>query len=154
MATSQYELKVKPKIPLIIKWCRNGLTDEEIWNRLKISKSSFYGYQHKYSEFKEIVQKNKEYCDAEVENQFYKNCLGYEYTEQALSTKKEIIYENGKKIKEVSVPIVVDIVKHKPSDVNASKYWLQNRDPENWKDNRQIDIGNKDDKPFKLEDVI
>ena len=43
MARSQYEIKVKPKLPLIAKWCRSGFTDKEIWNRLGIEKSSYYG---------------------------------------------------------------------------------------------------------------
>lgn len=154
MATSQYEKKVRPKLPLIAKWCRSGLTDKEIWNRLDIEKSSYYAYQNKFPEFKETVHKNKEFCDAEVENQFYKNCLGYEYVEQTVSTKKEVIYEDGKRVREISEPVVIDLVKHKPSETNAAKFWLQNRDPENWKEKQQIDLGNKDDKPFKLEDVI
>ena len=154
MAISQYEIKVKPKLPLIAKWCRSGFTDKEIWNRLGIEKSSYYGYQNKFPEFRDTVHKNKEYCDAEVENQFYKNCIGYEYKEQTLSTKKEVIYENGKRVKEISEPVIVEVSKFKPSETNAVKFWLQNRDPENWKDKQEIDLGNKDDKPFKLEDVL
>ena len=80
--------------------------------------------------------------------------MGYEYVEQALTTKKEVIYVDGKRVKEISEPVVVELRKHKPSETNAAKFWLQNRDPENWKEKQQIDLGNKDDKPFKLEDVI
>lgn len=148
MATNKYYKKVLPKLPLIMKWCRAGLNDLEICDRLKIKKSSYYEYKKKYPEFNEVVRKGKEYADAEVENQLYKNCIGYEYTEEVQSTKKEVIYENGKRVKEIVQPVVIELRKYRPSETNAAKFWLTNREKENWKDKQDVDISTN--KPFDV----
>ena len=44
MAKDKYLTHVQPKLFLIECWCRDGLIDEEIWNKLGISKQSFYTY--------------------------------------------------------------------------------------------------------------
>lgn len=150
-----YEKKVVPFFTLIRVWKRDGMTDEEIWTRLGIKKSAYYDYKNKHPEFKEILRFDKEMTDAEVENQALDNAKGYLYEEEQIVMKKEIFYdEQGKKTKEVSTPEIVKVTKRKLSDQQATQWWLKNRLPGKWKDKQELDLGNSDGRPFKLEDVI
>ena len=150
MANNQYPLKVKPKLCLIEKWKRYDLTDEEICNRLKIKKSSFYSYKRKYPELEQALRKGKDETNAEVENALLKSSLGYEYVEESVATRKEVIYENGKRVSEISEPVKISLKKFKPSETAAAKLWLTNRDAENWKEKNQLDIGNSSNEPIRV----
>lgn len=150
-----YETKVKPKFTLIRAWKRDDLTDIEICNKLGIKKSAFYNYKNKYPEFKEILDHDKELTDAEVENNALDNAKGYFYEEEQVFTEKEIFYDDtGKKIKEITKPRIIKVTKRKLSDQQAAQWWLKNRLPGKWKDKQELDVGNTDGRPFKLEDVI
>lgn len=70
-------------------------------------------------------------------------------------TEKEIFYDDtGKKIKEITKPRIIKVTKRKLSDQQAAQWWLKNRLPGKWKDKQELDVGNTDGRPFKLEDVI
>lgn len=71
MAKSKYESHVAPRLEEIKDWCRNGATDEQIYNRLGISRNAFYEYQKKHREFYESLKYNKEYCDGQIENALF-----------------------------------------------------------------------------------
>lgn len=71
MAKSKYESHVAPRLEEIKDWCRNGATDEQIYNRLGISRNAFYEYQKKHREFYESLKYTKEYCDGQIENALF-----------------------------------------------------------------------------------
>ena len=150
-----YEQKVVPKFALIRSWKRDGLTDEEICENLGIKKSAFYVYKNKYPDFKELLRFDRELTDAEVENQALDNAKGFFYEEEVVVMETEKFYDDeGKKIKEVTTPKVVPIKKRRLPDQHAVQWWLKNRMPGKWKDKQEIDVGNTDGRPFKLEDVL
>ena len=59
MAKSKYFTHVEPKLELIEGWAMDGLTDEQIANKLGIHISTFYDYKNKYSEFSESLKKDE-----------------------------------------------------------------------------------------------
>lgn len=156
MAKSKYYSNVEPKLDLIKQWARRGYTDKDICVNLKVSESSFYEYKKKHPELVEALAIGKEQANAMVENQALKNSLGFTYVEEVVSTKKEVLYENGKRLKEISEPVIMTLKKYKPSDQTAVKYWLNNQDSENWKEKQDINLGGQKDNPLimKLEDVL
>ena len=100
MAKCKYEEYVQPRLLEIAAWCRDGATDQEIWEALGISKDTFYTYKNKYSDFSDALKENKAIADIKVENSLNKNANGYDYEEEVVVMKKEIIYnEQGKKQK-------------------------------------------------------
>ncbi len=125
MAKSKWE-QVKNKLVLVEGWARDGLTDEQIAQNLRISQDTFYKYKKKYPEFSESLKKGKEIVDYEVENALLKKALGYTVT-----LKKEKVTKDGD---------VVEIEEevHIPADTTAQIYWLNNRKPKQWK-NKRID---------------
>lgn len=150
MAKSKYETHVLPYLEQIAAMCRNGLTDEEIYNTLKIGRESFYKYKREHAEFAESLRENKELADLKVENNLNKNANGYDYEEEVVVMKKEVFYnENGKREKEVVYPVVVPLKKHKESETKAQQFWLQNRKPKQWRNQADVNLN-----ITKLEDIL
>ena len=131
IAKSKYETDVKPRLVEIEAWKRDGLTDEQIFKNLGISRDSFYRYKDKYSEFSDALKKGKEVADIEVENALFKRAIGYKYKE-VIKEVKEI---DGKK-----TTYIKEVVKEMPGDVGAQIFWLKNRKSSKWKDKQDIDI--------------
>lgn len=131
IAKSKYETDVKPRLVEIEAWKRDGLTDEQIFKNLGISKDTFYKYKDKYTDFSDALKKGKEVADIEVENALFKRAIGYKYKE-VIKEVKEIDGKKSTYIKEV--------VKEMPGDVGAQIFWLKNRKSRKWKDKQDIDI--------------
>ena len=131
IAKSKYETDVKPRLVEIEAWKRDGLTDEQIFKNLGISRDTFYKYKEKYSDFSEAIKKGKEVADIEVENALFKRAIGYKYKEVI----KEVKDIDGKK-----TTYVKEVIKEMPGDVGAQIFWLKNRKSNKWKDKQDIDI--------------
>ena len=147
---SKYETNVEPRLLEIAAWCRDGLTDKEIAERLNISSDSFYKYKNEFTEFSDTLKETKEIADIKVENSLNKNANGYDYEEQVVVMKKEVIYnEQGKRQKEITYPVTVTVTKHKEAETKAQQFWLQNRRPSKWRNHTQVDVSIR-----KLEDIL
>ena len=131
IAKSKYETDVLPRLVEIEAWKRDGLTDEQIFKNLGISKDTFYKYKDKYADFSDALKKGKEVADIEVENALFKRAVGYKYKE-VIKEVKEI---DGKKS-----TYVKEVIKEMPGDVAAQIFWLKNRKSSKWKDKQDIDI--------------
>ena len=131
IAKSKYETDVKPRLVEIEAWKRDGLTDEQIYINLGISKQSFYKYKEKYVDFFDSLKKGKEVADIEVENALFKRAIGYKYKE-VIKEVKEI---DGKKS-----TYVKEVIKEMQGDVAAQIFWLKNRKSSKLKDKQDIDI--------------
>ena len=119
-------------------WARNGLTLAEIAKNMGISMSTLSEWRLKMPEISEALKKNREVADIIVENALFNNATGYSYIEQVSATKKEVFYEDGKRLKEVTTPIALDLIRHKPPETTAQIYYLKNRKPVDWRDKREV----------------
>ncbi|WP_297134059.1 hypothetical protein [Terrisporobacter sp.] len=122
----------EPKLILIEGWARDGLTDEQIYNNLGISKDSFYKYKKQYSDFSDSLKRGKEIVDYEVENALLKRALGYEYD--------EITYENGEEVKRVTKQVA--------PDTTAQIFWLKNRKADKWRDKKDVEHSGEINNPY------
>lgn len=57
---------------LLEAWARDGLTDEQIAEKMGITTSTLYNWKNKHSEILEALKKGKEVVDVEVENALLK----------------------------------------------------------------------------------
>ena len=122
----------KDGLLLISGWARDGLTYDQIAkDKLKISTSTFCVWRHKYQEFEEALKRNGEIVDREVENALIKRALGYEYEETKTIIEKD---NNGKEHKKIE-----KTTKHMPSDVTACAIWLNNRKPQQFRRNHNVE---------------
>lgn len=140
MARGKYQEWLEPDGLLKLEaWARDGLTDEQIAGKIGIRRETLYDWKKKYPNISNALKRGKEVTDIEVENALLNNAKGFTYIEQVVSTKKEVLYENGKKIKEISEPVVVEIEKFKQPETTAQIFWLKNRKPEQWKDKQDVE---------------
>lgn len=152
MAVNIYKTKIQPRLCMIAKYKQGGLNNLEICTLLGISESSFYEYQNKYPEFADVTRRDKEEACAEVEYKYFKNCVGYEYTEEQVTSKKEIFYDDdGKKIKEITKPVKIKAKRYRHPDASAAKWYLTNRDPERWKDTAKVELSGDKERPIKID---
>lgn len=116
MAKSKYETHVAPRLEEIKDWVRNGATDREVWERLGISKDSFYEYKRNISDFSDSLKENKDFVDAKVESALLQNALKGNITAQIFWLKNrrsnkwrdKPVEETGEEDKSISVKLTIE----------------------------------------------
>ena len=130
-------------------WARDGLSDSQIAQNIRISVQTYYEWQRRFPSFREAIKKGKAPVDFKVENALLKRALGYSYIET--TTDFELVDtgktdEDGKPIMEKKVKSVRSVKKEVAPDVGAQAFWLKNRRPDVWREKReeQIKVTNAD----------
>ena len=97
---------------------RDGCSDKQIYERIGISKQTFYDWCNRYPDFSDTIKKGREPVKVKVENAFYSRCEWREVTE----TRKEVFVDSsGKESKKV-----VNQTRWIPSDTGALIFALKN----------------------------
>lgn len=123
MAKGKYEYWLTPEGLLKLEgWARDGLTDEQIAQNIRISRETLYAWKKKYPDISDALKRGKEIVDRQVENALLKRALGYEYEEVKKKFECGVMTERTVTKKEV-IP-----------DVTAQIFWLKNRKPDKWRD--------------------
>lgn len=125
-----YEVRVKPKLGLVKGWFRQGLTNEEVCEKLGISDQTFINYRKRYEEFAKAVDEGKEPVEIHIENALVKRALGYSYKEVTRERKQVINPETGEP--EFKLVVTKSVTKHVVPDVGAQQYYLEHRAPKRW----------------------
>lgn len=86
---NKYETHVKPRFDEIAEWVKIGATDKEIAENLGVNKATFCEYKKRFSEFDELIKKNRKEPVEAIKAALYKRATGFNYVES-----KKII-ENG-----------------------------------------------------------
>ena len=110
-------------------WARDGLSDEQLAEKMGICTSTFYAWKNKYPEISEALKEGKDVADRKVENALYKRACGFEYEE--VTTERDEI--NGKMITK-------RVTKFYPPDPTSMIFWLKNRKPDEWRDKRETEV--------------
>ena len=109
-------------------YARDGLSDEQIAAKLGIGTSTYYKYQQQHLEFREALGRGKAPVDTQVENALLKRALGYEIAERQVDTDGDGRVTKQRVVHKEVVP-----------DVAAEKFWLANRRPEVWREQRHVE---------------
>lgn len=113
----------------------DGQTDKEIAEKLGISYSTFRRYKSQNADLKAAIAQGKDKKNQSVIQALYKNCIGYKYYEEVpTKVKKEVLAEDGQTILVQEEVEISSVKKYKGPDLNAQKYWLNNRDKAKWQD--------------------
>lgn len=109
-------------------WAHDGLTDEQIAEKIGIRRPTLYDWKKKYSDISDALKRGKEVIDRQVENALLKRALGYEFKEIT-----QELTEDGMRVTKV-------ITKQQAPDTTAQIFWLKNRKPEEWRDKKETEI--------------
>jgi len=113
-----------------------GLTDAQISFVLKISEATLNNYK-KDKKFLESLKKGKLISDAKVEESLYSRATGYSHPDVHISNY----------LGEITV---TPITKNYPPDVTACIFWLKNRQPEKWRDDKNLKIQGDKENPLEV----
>ena len=123
MARGKYEYWLTEDGLLLLEgWARDGLTDEQLAEKMGIGARTLYDWKLKYPQISQALKKGKEVVDIQVENALLKRALGYDFQEERVERSDK----DGVK--------VVQTIKHVPGDTTAQIFWLKNRRPDRWRD--------------------
>lgn len=116
-----------------LKLCLLGATDKELAEFFSVSEQTLNKWKKDFPEFLESLKKGKSIADANVASKLYNRAIGYDYEEKHYETKQP---------KKDVPPELVEakrIKKHMPADTTAAIFWLKNRQPEKWRDRKEVD---------------
>ena len=120
-------------------WARDGLSDEQLADKMGICTSTFYAWKNKYPEISEALKEGKDVADRKVENALYKRACGFEFEE--VTTERDEI--NGKMITK-------RVTKFYPPDPTSMIFWLKNRKPDEWRDKRETEVTGSGGGPLEI----
>lgn len=141
---------IESNLTQVISMLKYGCKDKEIIEFLGISRSAWKAKKNSNSKLKQAIDEVKEARNEQVEDALFKCCTGYHYYEEVVSkVKEEVLAEDGTVLLKEDVK-VSKLKKYKGPDVNAQKYWLNNRKKAQWKDDpNKVD---NDKKALKLKE--
>lgn len=125
---------IESNLTQVISMLKDGRKDKEIIEFLGISRSAWKAKKNNNTKLKQAIDEVKEARNEEVEDSLFKCCKGYSYYEEVVTkVKEEYEGQNGVVLTREDVK-VSKVKKYKGPDVNAIKYWLNNRKKAFWKD--------------------
>lgn len=143
----------KPEYDLqAYKFSLLGLTDVEMARLFSVAEKTFDGWKKRYPGFRKSIAEGKELADAEIAHSLNQRAKGYTYIEEVPTKVKEVIYKDGKRLKEVEHVIITKVTRTMPADPNSMRYWMNNRrrkrpiespetpaEPASWAERHEID---------------
>lgn len=104
-----------------------GATDAQLADWFGVSEQTVNAWKGAHPEFLESIKHGKTLADANVALALYERATGYSHPDVQVSVWQ-------------GEAIVTPITKHYPPDVGAAKYWLNNRQPERWRNQVEIEV--------------
>lgn len=127
-------------LTLLECWARDGLTDQEMALKVGVTKLALRQWRETYPEIAKALATGREIIDYKVENALLKAALGYTTKEVKVTLGKKVIGgETVQMLKETTTKEVAP-------NVMAAMFWLNNREFDKWKRNRDkvVDLDEQD----------
>jgi len=135
MAKGKYQQWLEPDgLIRIAGWARDGLTDEQIAQNMRINVATLYAWKNKYSKISEVLKESKDVADRQVENALFERALGGTHEVSKTFKLKRVYYDDHNRRCEYEELVTgIDEV-YIPPDTTAQIYWLKNRKRGVWND--------------------
>lgn len=114
--------EILPEVREVLEYMiSNGATDAQIAVFYGVSRMSLHRWKTENREFFKLFKDNKKIANDNVKQALYDRAVGYDFVETKLFVDKGTIIRE-------------EVIKHIPGDVSAQRYWLNNREPDEWKE--------------------
>lgn len=147
----KYEQRPEHYNQMAKQYAREGLINPEIAGKLGIATSTLIDWQKKHPGFSVALKGGKEYADSLVEDSLLKRALGYEYKELTFERTTTLVVDEDGAVRDEPGTKVKTVVKQLAPDPTSMIFWLKNRQPDKWRDKKEIE-GNLT--VTKLEDFV
>jgi transcriptional regulator with XRE-family HTH domain len=118
--------RVIPTMAQIERMAAKGFTNSDFADVFGVDVSAIKQWMRDRPEFLAAIRRGKSKANKNVVKSLYERARGYKH-----KAVKIMQYE-GSIIKE-------EYIEHYPPDTEAAKFWLKNREPEEWKDKQEIE---------------
>jgi len=123
MAKSKYQ----DNFPELVEaYDKEGMTDEQIFKKLGLSRNCFYKYLKEHDDLRDALKRGKVQPDDEVEGSLFKSAMGF-------------TGPNGT---------------YYPPNPTSLIFWLKNRRREKWRDKQDVDMNMKADPNEAIKTLI
>lgn len=141
-------------LTLIEGWARDGATDADIANYMKIGRQTLYTWMNKYKDIHDAIKKGRAPVDVKVENAVLKSALGYTVTiKKPIKVRKETQKFGEGKVVTEHIEYVDEEVYIAPNFM-AQAYWLNNRSRKTGKWTKNQEVITNDTADFSALDEI
>lgn len=110
------------------KLCLLGSTDKQLADFFGVVESTINLWKLEHPKFSESLRKGKEIADSDVAQKLFQRAIGYQYTESKRETDPNSGIIKSTETTKTVVP-----------DPTAQIFWLKNRQPDKWRDSKNID---------------
>ncbi len=107
------------------KLCLAGATNDDLAEAFDVTRRTVDRWLQAHPDFADAVRSGRLVADGEVAHNLYRRAIGY-------------TYESSKVLLTEGVPVSVPQTVHRPPDVRACIFWLRNRRPQQWAENRPV----------------
>lgn len=121
--------KYKPEYDeLAYNYALLGASDKKMAEFFDVAESTFYLWKNEHPSFSEALSRGKSQADAMVAKSLYHRAIGYSHPETKIATRDGQITDT------------LDVEKHYAPDTAAASLWLRNRQPDLWRDKKEMVI--------------
>jgi len=141
---TKYDTHVVPYLDRIPAWRRQGLTEEQVAERLGIAYSTLFLYKDKHSGLSDALKKGKAELIEELEDSLFRRAMGFEYEEVDTYIEEfgDVQKVKTKIMKRVALP-----------DTGALAFALKNLAPDKWRDRHDITEFSRQEKVINIIDI-
>lgn len=111
---------------------RNGLTNDQISEKLDINPSTLAAWMNEHSEFSKAIKAGKEEPDSKVERSLFELATGYSH-----DVEKPMVVGDGEGISHIEIAKYRERMAPHPT---AIIFWLKNRKPKKWRDKQETEL--------------
>jgi hypothetical protein len=108
--------------------CLLGATNEDLAERFEVSRTTIDNWIASIPDFSAAVKQGRQVADEAVVAALLARAIGMEHK----STK--VFCQNGQ-------PVTAEYMQYFPPDMRACMFWLRNRSPAHWRENRPVARG-------------
>lgn len=123
--------KYKPEYDeLAYNYALLGVTDKQLAEFFDVSEVTINEWKKVHPSFLKSLKDGKSIADAQVAKSLFKRALGCSHPETKIATRDGQITDT------------LDVEKHYAPDPTAAIFWLKNRQPEIWRDKKEVSFDN------------
>ena len=123
---SKYEEVILPKIEEIKDLLAKGTSEKEVANYLGISYTTWKTHKRKIASFSAVVKESRGKAIEDLEQAMFKSALGFTKKIKKAMKLKEVVYENGKRLKETERIEFYEEEVYIPPSVACAQFLLKN----------------------------
>lgn len=128
---NKYDEVILPRLEEIKELLAKGTSEKEVAKYLGISYTTWKTHKRKIASFSSLVKESRGKAVEDLEQAMFRSALGFTKTIKKAMKLKEVVYENGKRLKETErIEFYKEEVYIQPSVACAQfllKNWAKNR---------------------------